>query len=91
MSCSLCGSSNQAEYSAEMMIHFTGLKNVDKPGVWLFQELLVCLDCGASRFRVPEKELALLANDAPANGPSNAHQRVDNVAPRDRMAHRAAR
>jgi hypothetical protein len=37
--------------------------NVDKPP-WLFPKLLVCLDCGSSRFSVPEKELALLASGA---------------------------
>jgi hypothetical protein len=33
MPCEVCASSNQAEFSAEMIIHFSGLKNVDKPGV----------------------------------------------------------
>jgi hypothetical protein len=43
-----------------MIIHFTGLKNVDKPGVWLFPKFLVCLDCGFAHFNVPATELALL-------------------------------
>jgi hypothetical protein len=64
MSCLLCGSGHQAEFSAEMMIHFMGLNHLDKPGVWLFPNLLVCLDCGSSRFNVPDKELALLASGA---------------------------
>ena len=58
MSCPLCGSGNHAELTAEMVIHFSGLKNVDKPGVWVFEKLLVCLNCGGSKFTVPAKELA---------------------------------
>jgi hypothetical protein len=64
MSCMLCGSGNQTEFPAEMIIHFSGLKNLDKPGVWAFPKLLVCLDCGSSQFTVSESELALLADGA---------------------------
>jgi hypothetical protein len=62
MSCLSCGSKKQAEFTAEMIIHFIGLKNLDNPGVWLFPELFVCLDCGFARFSVPETELASLAD-----------------------------
>jgi hypothetical protein len=61
MSCLLCGSDNQTEFTAEMCIHFSGLKNLDKPGVWVFPKLLVCLECGCSHFTVPERELASVA------------------------------
>jgi hypothetical protein len=61
MSCRLCESGNEAEFDAEMIIHFSGLKNLDKPGVWVFPKLLVCLSCGSSYFTVPESELAVLA------------------------------
>lgn len=61
MSCLFCGSGKEAELTPEMLMHFPGLKNLDKPAVWLFPKLLVCLDCGSSRFTVPESELALLA------------------------------
>jgi len=60
MSCLLCGSGNEAEFQAEMLIHFCGLENIDKPCVGLFPKLLVCLDCASARFSVPESELALL-------------------------------
>jgi len=49
-------SGNEAEFTAEMLIHFCGLRNIDKPSVGLFPKLLVCLDCGASQFTVPESE-----------------------------------
>lgn len=64
MSCLLCGSGSQAELTAEMVIHFSGFKNLDKAGVWVFpQQLLVCLDCGCSRFTIPARELTSIAKD----------------------------
>jgi len=68
VSCLLCPSDNQAEFAAEMIIHFSGRKNIDNPGVRAFSKLLVCLDCGFSRVIVPETELAILANGASASG-----------------------
>ena len=55
--CSSCGSSNQAEFSSEMIIHFTGRENLDNPGVWAFSKLLICLECGFSSFTAPLAEL----------------------------------
>ena len=37
------------------------LKNIDKPTVWVFPELVVYLDCGPAEFVVPDAELRLLA------------------------------
>ena len=58
MVCPSCRSVKQAEFTAEMIVHSPGLKNIDRPGVWLFPELLVCLDCGFCRFTVSEAALA---------------------------------
>jgi hypothetical protein len=80
MSCLSCASYNQAELSAEILIHFAGLNNLDKPGVWLFQTLLVCLDCGAAQFSVPEKELALLAAGTSISERRAGKADVDDVA-----------
>jgi hypothetical protein len=55
-----CGSPNQNELSAEMAIHFVGLKNIDKPVVWVFPKVVVCMDCGTAEFVVPEAELRQL-------------------------------
>jgi hypothetical protein len=63
MLCKSCGSVNQKKFSAEMGIRSPGLKNIDKPVVWVFPELVVCLDCGNADFPVPEAELRLLAKD----------------------------
>ena len=69
MPCKSCGSVNQSKFTAEMAIHFPGLKNIDKPVVWVFPELVVCLDCGTAQFAVPEAELRQLAKgDAAAAG-----------------------
>jgi hypothetical protein len=52
-----------------MGIHFPGLKNIDKPVVWVFSEIVVCLDCGAADFVVPEGELRQLEqSDSAASG-----------------------
>ena len=69
MRCKLCGSVNQSKFRGEIGIHFPGLKNIDIPVVWVFTELVVCLDCGTAQFAVPEAELRLLAKgDAAAPG-----------------------
>jgi hypothetical protein len=52
---------NQSKFRGEIVIHFPGLKSIDKPGVWVFPDLVLCLDCGAAEFAVPETELRLLA------------------------------
>jgi hypothetical protein len=61
MPCKSCGSLNQSKFTAEMAIHFPGLKNIDKPAVWVFPDVVVCLDCGTAEFGVPEEELCRLA------------------------------
>jgi hypothetical protein len=68
--CQLCASNNQAEFGTKMIIHFSGLNNVDKPGVWVFPKLSVCLDCGFSQFTVPESAVSQLAQAAPTREPS---------------------
>ena len=60
MYCGLCHSGNQAEFTAEMIIHFSGLRYIDNPGVWAFPKVSVCLDCGVAQFSLPETELRLL-------------------------------
>ena len=69
MVCPSCRSAKQAELTAEMLIHFPGLKNIDEPGVLLVPKVTVCLDCGSSRFTVSEPKLAYVAE----------HTRVDKA------------
>ena len=61
MSCKSCGSVNQKKFSAEMAIRFPELKDIGKPVVWVFPEVVVCLDCGTAEFAVPEAELRQLS------------------------------
>jgi hypothetical protein len=69
MPCKSCGSTNRGKFTAEMGIHFPGLENIDKPAVWVFPKLVVCLDCGTAEFAVPEEELRQLAKgDAASAG-----------------------
>ncbi len=67
--CPSCRSSNQAEFPSEILVHFSGCENLDKPGVWVFPTLLVCLDCGFLQSTVPASELAQLAAGAPTSEP----------------------
>jgi hypothetical protein len=60
MPCKSCGSVNQKKFSAEMGIHFLELKDIEKPVVWVFPEVVVCFNCGMAEFSVPKDELRQL-------------------------------
>jgi hypothetical protein len=47
-----------------MNLHLRGLESLDQAGVWLFPEVLVCLDCGFAEFMFPESELVSLRERA---------------------------
>jgi hypothetical protein len=51
----------------ELMIHANGPMRVDDPGVLAFPKILVCLDCGFSRFTTTEARLRLLGKRIPAS------------------------
>jgi hypothetical protein len=61
MTCKTCGSDNLRDFSAEIGIHFPGLKNVDKPAVVIHPKVVVCLKCGIAEFAIPEAERRELA------------------------------
>ena len=79
MSCQLCGSGNEAELASEMVIHFSGLKNLDKPGVGVFSKVLICLDCGSSHFVVPTTELASITKNTHEDKSSTLEPRAGDV------------
>jgi len=60
MACVSCGSEEQTEFNAEMIIHFPGRKGLDQPVVPVFPKLAICFRCGSTLFAVPEAELRLL-------------------------------
>ena len=69
MSCKTCGSDKQSKFIAEVAIHFPGLIGLEKPTVFVFPQLLVCLNCGNAEFVISESELRALAKaDAASAG-----------------------
>jgi hypothetical protein len=60
MACRSCGSKNESAFPAEINIHFPGPENLTKRPVWVFPQLLVCLNCGFTELVIPETELQLL-------------------------------
>jgi len=68
--CKLCGSDQEREFTAEIAIHFPGWAGLNKPHVWVFPELFVCLNCGKSEFAIPEEKLRLLGKGEAAAGGS---------------------
>jgi hypothetical protein len=43
-----------------MIIHLSGMQNIDNPGVLAVPRVSVCLDCGFSTFTVPQTGLRVL-------------------------------
>jgi len=66
MTCRSCGSYNHSKLTGEIAIHYPGLKGIDKPPVWVFTPLSMCVNCGATEFVVPEAQRRVLANDKAA-------------------------
>ena len=60
MSCESCGSERQVQFDAEINIHFSGVRNIDEPGVLVFPKVVICIDCGASQFSLPTGDLGQL-------------------------------
>jgi hypothetical protein len=66
MNCPLCASPNLAELTAEINLHFSGLRNLHEPSLLVFPKVEVCLDCGCSRFTMAQPELARLRQNPAA-------------------------
>ena len=71
MCCASCGSENFQKFGGEIVIHFPGPENLDKPHVHVSAELAVCLDCGIAQFAVPEAELRMLGKRDPKRNNPN--------------------
>jgi len=63
VSCQQCVFSQSRTFPAEINIHFPGYEGLTKPTVWVFPQVLVCLNCGFAQFSIPELELQRLAGD----------------------------
>jgi hypothetical protein len=68
MICKGCHSEKQSVFNGEIAIHFPALEGLDKPIVWVFPKLMVCLHCGFTEFAVPERELQVLKQGSPVEG-----------------------
>jgi hypothetical protein len=65
MACRSCGLENQQKLRSEMIVHFSGLKNLDQPPIFAFPELVVCIGCGFTELDLPETTLCQLAEGFP--------------------------
>ena len=63
MSCQRCLFSQSRTFTAEINVHFPGYQGLTKPTVWVFPQVLVCLNCGFAQFYIPDSELQRLAED----------------------------
>src|SRR5256885_12508875 len=77
MYCPSCASSRQAEFTAEVNLHFRDFHSLDQPGVLAFPRVLVCLDCGLSRFNTTKSQLANLVSGAKKGSSSTRDPRID--------------
>ena len=68
MPCKSCESNNQRTFNGEVAVHFPGIEGLDKPIVWVFPKVLVCLHCGLTEFTVPKRELTVLVTGTPVEG-----------------------
>jgi hypothetical protein len=57
VSCPSCSSRNHRKLNAELALHFQGLQGLDKPIVWAFPEVLICLNCGFAVFALADAPL----------------------------------
>jgi hypothetical protein len=69
MSCRAYTSNSHTQFGSEIIIHFSGLKNLDKPTVMVFPKIMVCLDCGLTEFFVPEEGLRRLGERVAVSTP----------------------
>ena len=92
MVCPSCQSLNQAEFTAEMIVHSPGPENLDNRGVWLFPKLSVCLDCGVSRFTIPQSsKLLLLTSDVQKAELSAQRESFQDIARSSQLAPQSGR
>ena len=67
MPCTSCGSKNLPRFKGEVALLLSGPVGV-QPTVFVWPQVMVCLDCGAAQFSVPKAELGMLAKGTPTVG-----------------------
>jgi hypothetical protein len=68
LACKGCQSEMQSVLNGEVAIHFPGMKGLEKPIVWVFPKLVVCVHCGFTEFAIPERELQVLKQGSSVEG-----------------------
>ena len=63
MACGSCNSHNQSEFPAEINIHHPGIGGLNRPTVWAFPRVSVCLDCGVTQFTLSDDQVRELKFD----------------------------
>jgi hypothetical protein len=59
--CQPCASLRKMAFLGEICLHFPGgLESLNKPLVWVYPQVVVCLDCRLAQFTLPEKELRVI-------------------------------
>ena len=76
-SCPACASANQTEFDSEMIIHFSGLRYIDIPGVPQSPKILVCTDCGFARLTLPDDARTQLVQALRTCGPARTRVQQD--------------
>ena len=66
--CKSCQSDKGGTFNGEIALHFPGLRGLNKPIVWAFPKVAVCLNCGLAEFVVSEQELQVLATGKRVDG-----------------------
>jgi hypothetical protein len=66
--CKACASDKQKTFSAEVALHFCGVEGLNRPIVWVFPKVNVCLECGVAEFIIPERERQVLVTGRPVEG-----------------------
>jgi hypothetical protein len=72
-----------------MVVHLSGRENLDKPGVWVFSKLSICLHCGFLQSKIPASNLAQLAASAPTSERLVGEQAGEDVLSADRIRREA--
>jgi hypothetical protein len=65
--CKSCHSNNLNTFNGEVAIHFLGPEG-QKPIVFVFPKLVICLKCGFAELNIPERELRVLQTGTPVEG-----------------------
>ena len=64
MGCRFCNSPDLRVFTAEMNIHFPAPEGIDKPTVWVFPPVTICLHCGCAEFAVHDEALKQLRDNS---------------------------